>query len=161
MINSDLLNPFFSEVYHEEFGLPDQEFRNSQKVLDVEQAIKSLRFEIAILNFDNFELPNNVEERRASEYFRSCIKRRLIRALVILKTLQNEWMSQKEIVETFNWSKGFVSQVCKDAFEAKWFKKVIRPHKNMPCVPLYQATDIIQKSVINYSEYLYNESRKL
>tara|TARA_Y100001963_G_scaffold74114_1_gene103032 strand:- start:21 stop:581 length:561 start_codon:yes stop_codon:yes gene_type:complete len=119
--------------------------------------IKALREEIAILDFSHSPLSHVPDERAASMYFRSNLKRRLVGAFVILKTFEEKWVSQKEICRKFKISKGFVCQVCKDAVEAGWFIKKVEPRHNMPQVPLYQCTESMMGAASKYMAFMSSQ----
>ena len=161
MITRTKLNPFFA-------GLSDTCFESSgnsnasgtlngqlkywkgQKILPDDELIKALKTEITVLDFGNSPLSDVPDERAASLYFRSNLKRRLIGAFMIMRTFQDRWVSQKEIIERFKLSKGFVSQVCNEAVEAGWFIKKVQPRHNMPKVPVYQVSESMKNAAKKY-----------
>ena len=155
------LNPFFEK--NEKQGTYVNRDKAPKSSLDVfssswpnpatgspkEKLIKALKAEIAVLDFSHSPLSEVPEERAASLYFRSNIKRRLIGAFVLLKPFEEKWVTQKDLIEQFKLSKGFVCQVFSDAVEAGWFIKKVQPRFNMAKGPLYQCGEAMTGAAKN------------
>ena len=76
-----------------------------------EGIIDSLATELSFFNYQNYPIPNDPKMRRATFYFRSHVNKRIIGAFVVLKTLQDKCITQKEVRDYFpQLKKAFVSK---------------------------------------------------
>ena len=116
-------------------------------------AIATLRLENRILNFQQNPYPKDPKTRTASYYFRSSIQKRIIGGQVLIATLDNKCITQKEIREITKLTKGIVSKVCSESVEAGWFH--CNTVENVPC---YTTDELINRSVLEYTHQMWSDT---
>tara|TARA_S200000501_G_scaffold120877_1_gene113711 strand:- start:1440 stop:1919 length:480 start_codon:yes stop_codon:yes gene_type:complete len=117
-----------------------------------EGIINSLATELSFFNYQNYPIPHDPQMRRATHYFRSHMNKRIIGAFVVLKTLQDKCITQKEVRDYFpQLKKAFVSKVFNHCVEEGWFI-AIESHISAK-IMCYKSDDIMLKS----TEYYYTE----
>lgn len=117
-----------------------------------EGIIDSLATELSFFNYQNYPIPNDPKMRRATFYFRSHVNKRIIGAFVVLKTLQDKCITQKEVRDYFpQLKKAFVSKVFNHCVEEGWF--IAHESHISAKIMCYKANDIMLKS----TEYYYTE----
>ena len=114
-------------------------------------AIATLKLENRLLNFQQNPYPKDPKTRSASYYFRSSIQKRIIGGQVLIATLDNKCITQKEIREITKLTKGIVSKVCKECVEAGWFH-ICNTDGNAPC---YITDKLINESGLIYTKNMW------
>ena len=123
-----------------------QPFNIKEGIIDI------LATELSFFNYQNYPMPNDINMRRATFYFRSHVNKRIIGAFVVLKTLQDKYITQKEIRDYFpQLKKAFVSKVINHCVEEELFN-ACESHISTK-IMCYKANEIMLKS----AEYYYTE----
>ena len=122
--------------------------------------IHSLNNQLQVFSYKGYPLPEKQLYKRPTIYFRSCVNKRIIGALVTLKTLQKKCVTQSEVIDYFpHLKKSFVSKVFKHCVEEGWF--IAHDTEVSKKIKCYHVADMIIQASLDFNENYSSFPHKL